>query len=136
MTSWDLAYVLLNRARPFDCSHGCPEGVIWEGETLFTPVGTLKGKLTIAPLCPVEPCPSSIKSPYADLQLTLKGEGITQYPRMNVEGEFELEVPAGRYILTLEPCNYFGCKSEFPKEVTVEGNKTTSVEINIDTGIR
>lgn len=136
MTSWDLAYVLLNRARPFDCSHGCPEGVIWEGETPFQPVGTLTGRLTIAPLCPVEPCPTPAKSPYADLQLTLKGEVITQYPRMDSEGNFELEVPAGKYELTLTPCEYLGCKNEFPKEVVVEENKTTRVEINLDTGIR
>ena len=136
MSAWDMAYVLLNRARPFDGSHGAPEGIIWEGENTFKLVGTLKGKLTISPLCPVEPCSLPIRDFYSNMQLTLKREDITQYPRMNFEGEFELEVPAGKYTLTLEPCDYLSCKNEFPKEVIVEENKTTNLEINIDTGIR
>lgn len=136
MNAWKMAYVLLNRAKPFDGSHGAPEGVIWEGGNTFRPVGTLKGKLTIAPLCPIEPCPTQTRNPYSDLQLTLKGESITQYPRLNSEGTFELEVPAGKYTLTLEPCNWLGCKNQFPKEIVIEENKTTNLEINIDTGIR
>ncbi len=136
MNAWDLAYVLLNRGRAFDCNHGCPEGVIWEGETPFRPVGLLKGKLTIGPLCPVGPCPSPIQNPYSNLQLVLKGEGQTQYPRINSDGEFELEVPAGKYVLTATSCSYLGCKNEFPKEITVEENKTVSIEISLDTGIR
>ena len=135
MTAWQLADVLLNRGRAFDGSHGAPEGVIWEGEVPFKPEGSLKGKLTISPLCPVEPCTTS-RNPYADLQLTLKGESIIQYPRMDSEGNFELDVPVGEYELTLDPCKYPSCQSEFPKSITIKENETTYIEINLDTGIR
>jgi len=55
---------------------------------------------------------------------------------MDGEGNFELEVTAGKCTLTLEPCDYLGCKSEFPGELVVEENRTTNLEINLDTGIR
>lgn len=37
MNAWDMAYVLLNNATPFDGSHGAPDGVIWENEDVFKP---------------------------------------------------------------------------------------------------
>jgi cell division protein YceG involved in septum cleavage len=123
MNAWDMAYILLNRGRFFDGSNGAPDGVIWEGENTFKPVGLLSGKIIIS---------SATKEDYFKLQLMLKGENLTQYPRLNFNGEFELEVPEGKYMLTITPCNYANCKTELPREITIEENKTTSLELKLD----
>jgi hypothetical protein len=123
MNAWDTAYVLLNRGRFFDGSNGAPDGVIWESENTFKPVGLLSGKIIIS---------SATKEDYLKLQLMLKNENLTQYPRLNFNGEFESEVPEGKYMLTITPCNYSNCEVALPKEVIVEKNKTTSLELKLN----
>ena len=100
--------------------------------------GTINGKVSIGPLCPVEPCPSSIPNPYASRKIVLQDQSGNFFKLVSLkeDGSFEAEVGAGIYILNLSDCGYLGCKRSLPKKVTIEAEKITEVEIDIDTGIR
>jgi hypothetical protein len=103
--------------------------------------GTLMGKVTIGPLCPVEPCPQSVPNPYLARKVVIqptKGHitGKEIFIALDASGGFELKgVPAGAYQLTITDCDYIGCSSVLPKTVVIETDKTTRADINIDTGI-
>lgn len=104
--------------------------------------GTLIGKVTIGPLCPVEPCPESAPNPYTSRKLVLKpvkGDltGKEIFVELKPDGGFLLEkLPVGTYQLTITNCDFLGCNYALPKTATIETNKTTRVDIDIDTGIR
>jgi len=100
--------------------------------------GILKGKVIIGPLCPVEPCPTSISNPYILRTITLQRQDGEFLPPINLQadGSFEAEISTGTYILNLSDCNFLGCQRSLPKTITIEENKTTEINIDIDTGIR
>jgi hypothetical protein len=94
------------------------------------------GKVTIGPLCPVEPC-SAQQDVYSSREVILQPElGNPFRVRLNSDGTFQVKVGAGIYVIDLTDCTYLGCKTALPKVVKVELNAITNVEINIDTGIR
>ena len=100
--------------------------------------GTIKGKVSIGPLCPVEPCPVNVPNPYVSRSIILKtktGETIKTI-LLSSDGSFSEKAAAGAYILDLSDCNFLGCKFSLPKEAVIEQNKTTEINIDIDTGIR
>ena len=100
--------------------------------------GLLKGKVTIGPLCPVEPCPVTVPNPYTSrIIILLKQTGEFFSPIiLQEDGSFEAEIGAGIYTLSLSDCSFLGCNYSLPKTVTIKAGKTTEVEIDIDTGIR
>lgn len=99
--------------------------------------GTVFGKVTIGPLCPVEPCPNGIENPYLSREIRLQsGAGQSTSVKLNADGSFLINLKPGTYTLTLTKCEFLGCDRELPMKVIVEDNKTTTVEIDIDTGIR
>ncbi len=101
-------------------------------------IGLLEGKVTIGPLCPVEPCPVTVSNPYTSRTIILRkqtGEFFTQII-LQEDGSFEAEIGAGIYILSLSDCSFLGCNRSLPKTVTIEAGKTTETKIDIDTGIR
>ena len=100
--------------------------------------GTLKGKVTIGPLCPVEPCPVNILNPYTSRTVIVqKQTGEFLLPIiLREDGSFEIEIGSGVYALSLSDCIFLGCSHGLPKTVTIEAGETAEVEINIDTGIR
>ena len=99
--------------------------------------GTISGKVTIGPLCPVEPCPNPIPNIYTSRQLILQpGSGDPIYVQLNSDGSFQATVNAGTYTVNLTNCTFLGCKYSLPKTITVKPNENTVIDINIDTGIR
>jgi len=100
--------------------------------------GTLKGKVAIGPLCPVEPCPVTMTNPYISRMIIIKkqtGELLFNIP-LREDGSFEIEIVAGAYTLDLSDCTFLGCRYSLPKTIKIEENKTTEINIDIDTGIR
>lgn len=99
--------------------------------------GTISGKVTIGPLCPVEPCPDPSPGIYASRQLVLQPRsGGPTYVQLNSDGSFLATVDDGTYAVSLTNCTFLGCKYSLPKTITVKPNEITVIDINIDTGIR
>ncbi|MBI4160792.1 MAG: hypothetical protein HY506_02695 [Candidatus Yanofskybacteria bacterium] len=110
----------------------------------FKTTSTVMGKVSIGPLCPVEPCPTNPFNDdiYSGRQLIFTPDGggrpvdLPLYIKLNSDGSFKDEIPAGNYEVTLSRCDYLGCRYSMPKFITVEANKTLELNIDIDTGIR
>lgn len=101
-----------------------------------TGTGTLVGKVTVGPMCPVELCPTTLDL-FSSKQIILQAGGKTiRIKNLATDGSFSASVPAGTYQLSLSSCEWLGCREALPKTVTIQANKTTEVIINIDTGIR
>jgi len=99
--------------------------------------GTISGKVTIGPLCPVEPCRDPDPNIYTLRQLILQPIfGYPTYIRLNSNGSFQATVNAGTYTVTLTDCTFLGCERSLPITVTVNPNRSTTIDISIDTGIR
>jgi hypothetical protein len=102
-------------------------------------VGTIEGMVTIGPWTPVEPIGGSSPPPevYTSREIILEG---TLLPRieipMNGTGFFTAEVRTGTYSLDMSNCTFLGCSRVLPMTVTVKQGETTTLQINIDTGIR
>lgn len=119
-----------------------------EDDGLFKTTGTVMGRVSIGPLCPVEregvPCgPEDI---YSSRRIILNpnppvgGGGrpvdLPFYIALNTDGTFSEEIPEGNYELTITDCAFLGCRYEFPKPIRVDANKTLTLSIDVDTGIR
>jgi hypothetical protein len=102
-------------------------------------VGTISGVVSIGPLCPVEPC-DGVPNPYPDLRVIIsKDDVVVQTFTPDETGAFTGELSASEatdYLMDLAPCDYASCAGVLPQRVTVHKDQTTSVRIDIDTGIR
>lgn len=104
--------------------------------------GTLSGRVTIGPWCPHEtagkPCPpppDTYSSRQLILQPTVGGRRISI--KLRPDGAFQAKVDVGTYSVDLTKCTWLGCKPpNLPRTVTIKPNLTTTLNINIDTGIR
>lgn len=104
--------------------------------------GFLEGKVTIGPLCPVERYPPDPRC--QPTEETYKAWPIAVYtPDKNtkvaqveplVNGTYKIELPAGEYTVDLEKQHMFG--KNLPATVIINKGETTTLDINIDTGIR
>lgn len=101
--------------------------------------GFLKGKISIGPLCPVETIPPQpeclpTEQTYNAYPVSVYKENsqilVTKFTA-DAYGAYEIELPLGNYELRSEN----GLK-QFIGTVTIEANKTTALDISIDTGIR
>ena len=99
--------------------------------------GTVTGRLSVGPLCPVEPCDADPLD-FSSNQVILESSSGQKIPiSLYTDGTiYSTKVAPGTYQITLKDCTWLGCEQELPKAVTVEADKTTEVLINIDTGIR
>ena len=99
--------------------------------------GTVSGKVTIGPLCPVEPCPGDVTNPYVSREVILQlANGYSISIKLDEDGNIpKTQVSAGKYSATLTNCEFLGCR-QLPKTVTVTENQNTQILIDIDTGIR
>ncbi len=99
--------------------------------------GTLYGKVSIGPLCPVEPCSNPRPDVYSSRSLALQpASGQPTYVSLNADGSFKSAVRAGTYSVSLTSCDFMGCRYALPKTVVVRAGEATPLEISIDTGIR
>ena len=99
--------------------------------------GTVTGTVSISPLCPMEPCGSGSAFDYSGHNLVLtQPEGVRIEVPLEDDGGFEAAVPAGRYSAYLEDCGDLDCAGAFPLDVEIKAGGNTSLEIDVDTGIR
>lgn len=109
---------------------------------LFKTTGTIMGKVTIGPLCPVEPCSVPTPDIYLNRQIILtprggdRSENLPFSIKLNSDGTFQDEIPEGNYELTLTDCQFLGCEHSLPKLITIKANQTLTINVDIDTGIR
>ena len=101
------------------------------------PEGVLAGSVTIGPLCPVEPCGDGVPNPYASRTLLLYGDA-PEPTRIGLreDGSFEVFTYSGTYRVELSDCEFLRCASALPVGVTVTPGGWTTLDIDIDTGIR
>jgi len=102
--------------------------------------GFLEGKFTIGPLCPVEPCNISAenkKQAYDARKIQIfMPDGKTLVTEEVADSQTEtyrIKLAVGRYLLKVTNA---GIGDFTPREVIIEANKTTVLNLDIDTGIR
>ncbi|MBI2937405.1 MAG: hypothetical protein HYY22_04300 [Thaumarchaeota archaeon] len=99
--------------------------------------GIVSGKVSIGPLCPVEPCPGPVPDVYSSRYVVLQPEGgEPTRVKLSSDGGFEAQVRPGTYKVDLTDCTFMGCSRVLPKTVTVKANEAAYIQIDIDTGIR
>ena len=115
------------------------------GETVAPETGSLDIKVTIGPLCPVEPCKKTASEFAAIYEAysfvitnpTTKAVILEQKLSYNgTNGAFKgNNIAVGEHELNIKPENIF-TKRGFPKTVKIEKDKVTSLTVDIDTGLR
>ena len=106
--------------------------------------GFLEGTISIGPICPVEkdppdpaclPTAETYKS-YPVYVCTPDGSKKIELISPALDGTFKTELPAGNYLVKLDKENGGIGSSNLPQEVTIKPLETTTINIDIDTGIR
>ena len=114
--------------------------------------GFLQGKVTIGPLCPVEPC----NLPPEQIAMIYKARKVIVYEKsslnkivelqLDAEGEYSIALNSGQYIVDVSDANgnvlpldlsqrpRFG--NAIPQEAEIFSDQTTISDFDIDTGIR
>ena len=107
--------------------------------------GTLTGKIVIGPLCPVEtnpPLPECLPTAetyriYAVAVWSKDERTKIAVIKPNLDGTYIIELPANEYIINFDSKYRFAIGgSNMPVAVKIEAQKTSEVNIDIDTGIR
>jgi hypothetical protein len=104
-----------------------------------TQTGAIEGKVTIGPFSPVEPStgPTVPHGTYSSRSIILRPWiGETVYVPLNEDGYFHADIKAGQYEATLSDCVFLGCPNSLPRQVEIKPGETTTLNIDIDTGIR
>lgn len=114
-------------------------------QTITPDMGSLDLKVTIGPLCPVEPCnrtADEIRKVYEAYAFTVKDTKtgkIVLEKNLTYNGTNGVlkstDVLVGEYELDVTPSSIF-TKRNFPQTFIIEKGKTTQLNISIDTGIR
>jgi hypothetical protein len=99
------------------------------------PVGTVHGRISAGPTCPVErvgqPCPP--RPVLAAIQAT-EGSRVVASTRSATDGSYRLELPIGSYTISAATSTTFPrC---IPRQVNVTGATDTEIDLMCDTGIR
>lgn len=102
--------------------------------------GTLNGKVSLGPLCPVEPCTiphDRLVAAYAARPITISTpDGIVVTTvTADPESGYTVALKQGTYIVTL-PKQGIGGSPDLPATVTIRSGETVVLDISIDTGIR
>ena len=107
--------------------------------------GFLSGKVSIGPLCPVEtdpPDPGCLPTEetykaWPVAVFSVDGKRLIVQLNPQLDGTYEVEIPAGKYAINLEDQHFSGVGgSNLPVFVEINNADTTRLDINIDTGIR
>jgi hypothetical protein len=108
------------------------------------PAGTLSGRITVGPNCPVEVAGEECPPPPGTYQAILvliyarlaDGERLVAQVRADAAGRFELPLPPGSYRVALEHSIGIPGAPDPVQEVRIESGATTEIAFDIDTGIR
>ncbi len=103
--------------------------------------GRLSGIVTIGPNCPgpetTNPCPTP-PSAYAARKILVYNEAKTNLlftVDIDSQGAYLIDLTPARYMVDLKP-NGVDHTSDLPQVVEIKANTVTSINVNIDTGIR
>jgi hypothetical protein len=98
----------------------------------------IRGTVLLGPQCPVEmansPCPD--KPLEADIDVKAPSGRVVAHIRSNANGEFQVALHPGRYVLEPRPPTKSGFPFGKPVDVTVRPHRFTTVTVSFDTGIR
>jgi len=102
--------------------------------------GTLTGKVSIGPLCPVEPCTvphDRLVAAYAARPITISTPEGTVVTTVTADPEsgYTVALKPGTYVVAI-PKQGIGGSRELPATVTIRSGETVRLDISIDTGIR
>jgi len=117
--------------------HGCEYQTILDN-------GILKGTISIGPICPVEkdpPDPACLPTAetykaYPVYVFTSDGSENLVLISPALDGTFTMELPPGNYLIILNKEQGGIGSSNLPQEVSIKPSETTTIDIEIDTGIR
>ncbi len=103
--------------------------------------GTLTGKMTIGPICPVEridqPCLPTPKM-YAARVISIYSSDRSKLiatTSPNANGIYSFRLPVGNYIVDMAHAGIGGATG-VPASIKISKNTTTTLNIDVDTGIR
>ena len=108
-------------------------------------IGILKGKILIGPICPVQkdpPDPACLPTKetykaWATAVYTLNKKTKIAVLDPSLDGNYQLGLPAGNYIIDFEVARANGVGgSNLPATVSITNLETKTFNIDIDTGIR
>jgi len=123
----------------------CPE--ILEEETkdvsgagsTTSAVGYVSGHVSIGPNCPVEqvgkPCPPPPAAYSSREVVVYEKDGITikEKSKINAQGDYKITLAPGIYFIQINPA---GIGPGEKKQVTIVSTQTSTIDFDIDTGIR
>ncbi len=103
---------------------------------------TLKGKVSIGPICPVEridvPCPVPPEA-YASREFLVlssdRSKTITRF-HANASGTYIVTLPPGTYVVVPAKTGIGNMSKDLPATITIKGGETSHLDISVDTGIR
>lgn len=107
--------------------------------------GLLRGTVTIGPLCPAERTPPDPRCRPTEATYAAWPIAVYRADRSSTlapiepgpGGAYEVELPAGTYVVDLErPRPYGPGGGNLPQAVVIRADETTVLDIDIDTGIR
>jgi len=103
--------------------------------------GRLSGIVTIGPICPVQrddtPCPTP-PSAYAARKILVMDEQATKIlftVDIDSQGLYVIDLAPAKYRIDLKP-NGIDRATELPAVVEIHANSVTTLNVNIDTGLR
>jgi len=107
-------------------------------------IGFLEGKISIGPICPVEkdpPDPGCLPTAetykaYPVSVWTSNGKRKIMQIDPELDGSYITELDPGNYLIILETVGSKIGSSNLPIEVIITSDKVTTLNIDIDTGIR
>lgn len=104
--------------------------------------GTLQGTVTVGPLSPVEiagaPQPTPPPEVFTSRGLEIYKDGSSKlFASLNfsADGTYSIQLPVGNYTVQL-PSGGIEFAKGLPAVVTIKSGEVTTLDINIDTGIR
>lgn len=106
--------------------------------------GFLKGIISIGPICPVEripPDPACLPTAetYKAYPVEIfSSDGMTKILQLSpaLDGSFSTTLPAGDYRVVLDRVQNAIGGTNLPVQIAITSNDTTTLNVNIDTGIR
>lgn len=106
--------------------------------------GTLKGVISIGPICPVErnppdpacqPTAETYKA-YPVYVCTPDGSSKIELISPALDGTYIITLPAGSYRIVLDKAQTGPGSNNLPAQISINASDTTKLNISIDTGIR
>lgn len=116
---------------------GCAQGQ----DSATSQKGSVEGKVTIAPLCPVEPCQISTDQKariYGARKIVIYTQdraAVVKEISLDEDGYYRTDLNPGYYVVDINRLG-IDSSSAVPKEVGIEAGQIIRLDIDIDTGIR